>query len=82
VEQLLITGGSGLIGSTLIAQLKKEYRITVLTRDISRCRLIIGNNINCITSLEQADDIGTYWGVINLAGEPIVNKRWSSQQKK
>ena len=42
----------------------------VLTRDISRCRLITVNNIDCITSLEQTDEINSYWDVINLDGEP------------
>jgi hypothetical protein len=79
----LITGGTGLIGRALINTLISEsnkHRITILTRNPSRAKTILPDTIEQITSLTQRlidkTDI-----VINLAGEPIANKRWSAKQK-
>ncbi len=79
----LITGGTGLIGRALINTLINEsnkHKITVLTRNPSRAKTILPDTIELITSLTQRlidkTDI-----VINLAGEPIANKRWSAKQK-
>jgi uncharacterized protein (TIGR01777 family) len=76
---ILITGGSGLIGQALIKALNAD-RIIVLTRHPKKTARVLANGIECITSLEQVDfnhlDV-----VVNLAGEAIVDKRWSAVQK-
>lgn len=78
---ILITGATGLIGSELYKHLLNHHRVTVLTRSPSRAYIKLGHRIEAIQNLDEVDfnnvDI-----VINLAGEPIVNKRWSEQQKK
>lgn len=78
----LITGGTGLIGQALIAELLKEnVNITVLTRDIAKAKVKLPTNVDFITHL-SLNDIDASDIVINLAGEPIAEKRWSSSQKK
>ena len=78
---VLITGGTGLIGKKLVSVLMKNtVNITVLTRDKKKAAIALGENITfieklSITSVEDQDII------INLAGEPIANKRWSKTQK-
>ena len=81
MKKLLITGGSGLIGSALVTLLRSRYRITVLTRNVTRTQRLLGLDISCISNLEEIKDIGLFYAVINLAGEPIANKRWTSKQK-
>jgi uncharacterized protein (TIGR01777 family) len=77
----IITGGTGLIGKALINSLKtKSTTITVLTRDINKASSLFNNEIKCIDSLlpSHLENIDT---VINLAGEPIAERRWSHNQK-
>ncbi|PKI03143.1 TIGR01777 family oxidoreductase [Glaciecola sp. 33A] len=79
-EHILITGGTGLIGRTLITALEKQYAMTVVTRDPSRAKRLLGEQVNCITS-EELTSVDKFDAIINLAGEPIADKRWSDAQK-
>lgn len=77
----LITGGTGLIGRAFIESLaESNSQITVLTRNKVNTKKILGNSINCIDDLE-IDDIESSDIILNLAGEPIADKRWSDTQK-
>ena len=81
---LVITGASGFIGSELVERLGSTHDLKLLTRQrpkkavFSRAQWILwepgapGEWERCV---EGAD------GIINLAGEPIANKRWSLEQK-
>lgn len=79
IVNILITGGTGLIGRALIQHLNVE-RIIVLTRNRSTAAKLLPNNVELITSLEDInfDELDV---VVNLAGEAIVDKRWTSSQK-
>ena len=75
--KILITGGTGFIGSALCSRLleDKKHDVIVLSRHAEK----MNTSFRCITHLEQLDvsiDV-----VVNLAGEPIADKRWSKQQK-
>lgn len=75
---ILITGGTGFIGSQLCSVLlKKQYHIVVVTRQ----PIQVQTNIEAVTSLDQLDTDMCFDVVINLAGEPIANKCWSDTQK-
>ncbi len=80
---LFITGGTGLIGSALINMLLKQghHQITILTRNKAKAEKNWGNRISYCTSLGLIDTLSGYDGVINLAGEPIIGKPWSLDQK-
>jgi uncharacterized protein (TIGR01777 family) len=77
---ILITGGSGLIGSNLIPSLNGN-RITVLTRNVSSAEQILGSKIEFLSSLEGLSNLDIFDVVLNFAGEAIVDKSWSVQQK-
>ncbi|TQV76763.1 TIGR01777 family protein [Aliikangiella marina] len=78
----LITGGTGLIGRALIKRLQQSpATITVLTRDKKRAAQKLGYLVNLIESLEEIDPQENIEFVVNLAGEPIADKRWSVGQK-
>jgi len=77
----LITGGTGLIGQALIKQLLRQKAvITVLTRNINNAKKLLPASIHLIDTLSIAD-IDNCDVVINLAGETIADKRWSTKQK-
>jgi uncharacterized protein (TIGR01777 family) len=78
---ILITGGSGLIGRPLINKLTPSHHVILLTRDIRRAQsLFNSSSVECVKSLQDVN-IDTIDAVINLAGESIGDKRWSQQQK-
>ncbi len=83
IMKILITGGTGLIGSAFINKFQHKYQFEVLTRQETplSCFANPTKNINIINSLSHLKNLDDYDAVINLAGEPIVNKRWSQKQK-
>ncbi|MCW8107903.1 TIGR01777 family oxidoreductase [Alteromonas ponticola] len=78
---ILITGGTGLIGRHLIKALVSKHDITVLTRNAERASAILKQNLSFVQSLDEISDFSKFNAVINLAGEPIADKRWTQQQK-
>lgn len=79
---ILITGGTGLIGTALYTKLRHQHQLTVLTRDTAKAYKQLGHDIQAIQSLAQLDNLNDFDAVINLAGEPIAGKRWSNAQVK
>jgi len=76
--KILITGGTGLIGRHFIKAFQQPYQFTVLTRNRENARQCLPEGIEFI---EQLPEQNCYEVIINLAGEPIVDKRWSDAQK-
>ena len=84
--RILITGGTGLIGRALIPQLNKdEHHIVLFSRDKDRAKYSFSaprpRFENIIDNLDDID-FNTLDAVVNLAGEAIINKRWSDKQKR
>ncbi len=77
---LLITGGTGLVGRYVINALP-DADITVLTRDTESAAKTLPDKITLVSSLSEIPDFSVFDGIINLAGEPIADKRWTPLQK-
>ena len=77
---ILITGGTGLIGQAFI-RLFGDHQFTVLTRSIQNNKAALPAAVSLIDSLEHLQNLDGFDAVINLAGEPIIDKRWSPKQK-
>ncbi|WP_404339601.1 TIGR01777 family oxidoreductase [Pseudoalteromonas mariniglutinosa] len=77
---IFITGGTGLIGKHLCPFLLHHHHVTVLSRNPTKANILLTHNIEAVDSLNDVD-FNSVDVVINLAGEPIVNKRWSNAQK-
>lgn len=78
---ILITGGTGLIGRNFINRFDSQHRFTVLTRCPKLARDELPQTCEFITDLNELEDLNRFEAIINLAGEPIVDKRWSDAQK-
>ncbi|MGB8663179.1 MAG: TIGR01777 family oxidoreductase [Serratia inhibens] len=80
--RILITGATGLIGSSLTQRLLSlSHSITVLTSDVQRARERFGEQVSYWSTLQDQTSLDGFDAVINLAGEPIADKRWSKVQK-
>jgi uncharacterized protein (TIGR01777 family) len=80
--QILITGGTGLIGRHLIPRLRQlGHAITVVTRSPEKARQVLGSDIDIWKGLAEKQNLDGFDAVINLAGEPIADKRWTEEQK-
>lgn len=80
--RILITGGTGLIGRHLIARLlKTDTQITVVTRSLDRAAQRLGSTVTLLPELSVLSHLDDFDAVINLAGEPIADKRWTASQK-
>ncbi|WP_199611389.1 TIGR01777 family oxidoreductase [Flocculibacter collagenilyticus] len=78
---ILITGGTGFIGCELTKHLKNHNYLTILSRHPEKVYLRIGHDVKAVSTLDGVD-FDQLDAIINLAGEPIANKRWSEQQKR
>ncbi len=80
--RILITGATGLIGSSLTQRLLGlSHQITVLSRNVPRARQRFGEQVSYWSTLQDQASLDGFDAVINLAGEPIADKRWSKTQK-
>ena len=84
--RLVLTGGTGFVGAALRETLtQKGHEVVILTRRASRenqpgvrTRYTYWNPPYSGAWEKELDGVE---GVINLAGEPIVGKRWTPEQK-
>lgn len=82
MANFLITGGTGLIGRALIESLMQSpVTIHVLSRDKKRASQKLGYAVHIVEDLQHIDESVVIDYVINLAGEPIADKRWTTRQK-
>jgi len=92
-QRYLVTGGSGFIGTELIKQLLLEnHEVTVLTRDEVKTANHFASlmktekqknysKVKTINSLDLLKPEISFDVVINLAGQGIADKRWTSDVK-
>jgi uncharacterized protein (TIGR01777 family) len=89
--KIAITGGTGFVGSRLVERLHKQgHQILILTRNTTFARRVFPQEV--FTNVEIVgytptisgawqDSIAGCDGVVNLAGEPIAEKRWTPEEK-
>ena len=88
-ERYLITGGSGFIGAPLVQGLVQAgHEVTVLTRDCVKTAQHFAsllseadNRLILVNELQKLDAKQSYDVIINLAGQGIADKRWTSKIK-
>ncbi|MEQ1553333.1 MAG: TIGR01777 family oxidoreductase [Ferruginibacter sp.] len=86
MQTVLITGGTGLVGTALALYLaKNNYSVIILTRNsknvlkeanISYALWSINDNTIDIASFQKAD------AIIHLAGAGVMDKKWTASYKK
>ncbi|MDF1839608.1 MAG: NAD-dependent epimerase/dehydratase family protein, partial [Planctomycetota bacterium] len=75
---VLITGGTGFIGRNLIRFLAgRGDRVSV----VSRRPASVGGLPEGCNAVGWLPDLSDYDAIINLAGEPLIGKRWNEGQR-
>ena len=83
MQRYLVTGGTGFVGHALCQRLVRHgAALTVLSRDPGRASSLLPAGIRSISSLDQLAPTEHFDVIINLAGEPIADKRWSAKRKR
>nr|WP_295376450.1 TIGR01777 family oxidoreductase [Pseudoxanthomonas sp.] len=76
--RILLTGGTGFIGRALCARLLAGgHRLTVWSRRPALAR----QRLPGVAVIEDLAEAGEIEAVVNLAGEPLVGRRWNVRQK-
>lgn len=83
MKKILVTGGTGFIGSTLIESLlQTEVAITVLSRQNAQAvQKRWARPVNVVSSLSVIPASDVFDGIVNLAGEGIMDGRWTLSRK-
>jgi hypothetical protein len=85
--KIAITGATGFVGTRLVERLQTEgHQIVVLTRNPNSAVKAFSNAVeivayNPMESGAWQDAIAGCDGVVNLAGEPIAENRWTPERK-
>lgn len=80
---IFITGATGFIGRALVQRATAGgHQITVLTRRPEVARTQFGTSIGIIDAIHHLPSIAPIDAVVNLAGAPILDRRWSAARKK
>lgn len=81
-KRILITGGTGFIGKELCPRLlNRGDRLWVYSRQPPENVKAICGRVEAVNDLDSLRSDSGFDAVINLAGEGIADKRWSSSRK-
>ena len=79
---IFITGATGLIGKALSRKLIAQgHHLTALNRSAEQASQVLPPAVKIVTTLSDYTDFNGFDAVINLAGEPIFDRRWTTPQK-
>lgn len=82
MQNYLITGGTGFVGQKLVNDLlQQKQKIIVLTRSQNKAQELFGDKVRAVENLSEILNSEQIDYIINLAGEPIADKKWNEKQK-
>jgi uncharacterized protein (TIGR01777 family) len=84
--KVVITGATGFIGRALCKELRKDYEIVALTRNVESANKSIGDLAKVVlwdakTAVGWAEEVDGAFAIVNLAGENAASGRWNKARK-
>ena len=84
--RIFVTGATGFIGRALVPRLQRDgHTIVAWARSATRARARLGADVEIVTgplgSRPAVEALRSSEGIVNLAGEPIVGKRWTAARR-
>jgi uncharacterized protein (TIGR01777 family) len=81
--KILVTGGTGFIGKALVKTLVGEgHQVTVLSRSLEKVERLFGQEVTGLGHLSFLQPEMSFDVIVNLAGAPIFDARWSEERKR
>ena len=85
--RVLVTGATGFIGRALVPALRREgHSVVAWVRSAERARHLVGAETELVsmTAGDTAliETLGRVDAVVNLAGEPVVGRRWTAARRR
>jgi hypothetical protein len=82
-QSILVTGGTGFIGSRLVtALIAAGHEVTILTRNRAKALpLAAAGPVRFVTSLDEIASDAHVDAIVNLAGEPISDTPWTKAKR-
>lgn len=79
--KILFTGATGFLGSAFTQTLvDDEHQVYAWVRNLNKAKTLLDSRVKCFERLEAMQE-KHFDAVVNLAGEPIVDKRWTPSRK-
>jgi uncharacterized protein (TIGR01777 family) len=80
--RVLVTGGTGFIGKALVKRLlQRGDGVVVLSRKPDSVKVLFGKDVEAWSNLSSWTPDSVIDAVINLAGEPIIDRPWTAARK-